>query len=151
MDDIVMGRRDARRLGVVQAAMEGKLTSREGAEALGLSVRQFKRLRARVRQGGATSVVHGNRGRPSTQRLSAALARAGGGDADLGRPVSASEARAWSPFGSPFSFPSWLLVTTLDHRRESPNSCGPWGARRYGGEPDGLGNRCELRGRGARR
>ena len=68
-----MGRRDARRLGVVQAAVQGTLTSREGAEALGLSVRQFKRLRARVRQRGAAGVVHGNRGRPSRRRLSRAL------------------------------------------------------------------------------
>ena len=68
-----MGRRDARRLGVVQAAVQGKLTSREGAEALGLSVRQFKRLRARVRLGGAAGIVHGNRGRPSLRRLGAAL------------------------------------------------------------------------------
>ena len=68
-----MGRRDARRLGVVQAAVQGKLTSREGAEALGLSVRQFKRLRAQVRQRGAAGVVHGNRGRPSARRMSTAL------------------------------------------------------------------------------
>ena len=68
-----MGRRDARRLGVVQAAVQGKLTSREGAEALGLSVRQFKRLRSRVRQRGAAGLVHGNRGRPSPRRLSPAV------------------------------------------------------------------------------
>ena len=59
-----MGRRDARRLGVVQAAVQGRITSREGAEALGLSVRQFKRLRAGVRQRGAAGVVHGNRAAP---------------------------------------------------------------------------------------
>jgi transposase len=73
MDLTLMGRRDARRLGVVQAAVQGKLTSREGAEALGLSVRQFKRLRAQVRQRGAAGVVHGNRGRPSSRRLRPAL------------------------------------------------------------------------------
>lgn len=67
-----MGRRDARRLGVVQAAVQGKLTNREGAEALKLSVRQFKRLRCRVRDHGAAGVVHGNRGRPSGRRLSEA-------------------------------------------------------------------------------
>lgn len=65
-----MGKRDARRLGMVQAAVQGKITNREGAEALRLSVRQFKRLRARVRQRGAAGVVHGNRGRPSQRRLS---------------------------------------------------------------------------------
>jgi transposase len=73
MDLIVMGRRDARRLGVVQAAVQGKLSNRDGAEALGLSVRQFKRLRARVRAGGAAGVIHGNRGRPSLRRVGGAL------------------------------------------------------------------------------
>jgi transposase len=73
MDLILMGKRDARRLGVVQAAMQGKLTNREGAEAVGLSLRQFKRLRAQVRRRGAAGIVHGNRGRPSTRRMSRAL------------------------------------------------------------------------------
>jgi len=68
-----MGNRDARRLGVVQAAVQGKISSREGAEALGLSVRQFKRLRRQVRERGARGVVHGNRGRPSRRRLAAEL------------------------------------------------------------------------------
>jgi len=64
-----MGRREARRLGVVQAAVQGRITSREGAEALSLSVRQFKRLRGRVRVEGAGGLVHGNRGRLSPRRL----------------------------------------------------------------------------------
>ena len=64
-----MGRREAQRLGLIQAAIAGKVTSREGAEAVGLSVRQFKRLRARVGQEGPRAVVHGNRGRSSPRRL----------------------------------------------------------------------------------
>jgi transposase len=69
MDLILMGSRDARRLGVIQAALEGKLTNREGADRLGLSRSQFKRLRRQVRDEGATGVVHGNRGRASPRRL----------------------------------------------------------------------------------
>lgn len=65
-----MGTRDARRLGVIQAAVDGKVTNREGAERLGLSRSQFKRLRRRVREDGAKGVVHGNRGRVSPRRLS---------------------------------------------------------------------------------
>ncbi len=64
-----MGNRDARRLGLVQAALQGRISSSEGAEALGMSVRQFKRLRARVRARGARGLIHGNRGRPSRRRL----------------------------------------------------------------------------------
>lgn len=68
-----MGRRDARRLGVVQAALAGKLTNHEGAVALGLGLRQFKRLRRQLREAGPEGVVHGNRGRPSPRRVSAAV------------------------------------------------------------------------------
>ena len=68
-----MGKRNARRLGVVQAAEKGKYTNREGAEELGLSVRQFKRLRVRVREQGPQGLVHGNRGRDSKRRLSREL------------------------------------------------------------------------------
>jgi transposase len=73
MDLILMGNRDARRLGLIQAALQGKVTNREGAAALGLSVRQFRRLRIRVREAGARGVVHGNRGRPSSRRLAEAV------------------------------------------------------------------------------
>jgi len=69
MDLIVMGKRDARRLGLVKAAELGKVTNREAAQGLGLSVRQFQRLRRRVRERGEPAIVHGNRGRPSAQRL----------------------------------------------------------------------------------
>ncbi len=64
-----MGKREARRLGVIQAALDGKLTIREGAERLGLSRSQFKRLRRQVRGEGAAGVIHGNRGRASPRRL----------------------------------------------------------------------------------
>ena len=65
-----MGTRDARRLGVVRAAEDGRISNLEGAAAVGLSVRQFRRLRKQVRQAGPKGVVHGNRGRPSPRRLS---------------------------------------------------------------------------------
>ena len=40
---------------------------------LGLSVRQFKRLRGRVRDHGVRGLVHGNRGQPSPRRLAEAV------------------------------------------------------------------------------
>lgn len=69
MDLNFMGKRDARRLGMLQAAIQGKLTNREGAVALGISLRQFKRMRRRVKTYGARGLVHGNRGRVSSRRL----------------------------------------------------------------------------------
>lgn len=67
-----MGKRDARRLGLVQAAIDGKFTNQEGADALQLSRSQFKRLRHRVRQAGVKGIVHGNRGRVSPRRITPA-------------------------------------------------------------------------------
>jgi transposase len=72
MDLILMGTRDARRLGMVKAAEQGRMTNREAAAGLGLSVRQFRRLRKQVRERGERGVVHGNRGRPSSRRLEGA-------------------------------------------------------------------------------
>lgn len=66
-----MGKRDARRLGMVKAAEQGRVTNREAAQGLGLSVRQFRRLRKKVREGDETSLLHGNRGRRSPRRLAA--------------------------------------------------------------------------------
>ncbi len=65
-----MSSKEARRPGLVQAALAGKVTNREAAHALGLSVRQFRRLRAAYRARGIGGLLHGNRGRPSPRRLS---------------------------------------------------------------------------------
>lgn len=68
-----MGVRDAQRLGPVKAAIDGRITSAKGAELTGLSLRQFKRLKARVRRAGPAGLLHGNRGRPSPRRLAVAV------------------------------------------------------------------------------
>lgn len=68
-----MGVTEARRLGEVEAALRGRITNREGAQHCGVSLRQFKRLKARVRRLGARGIVHGNRGRPSHRQIDEAL------------------------------------------------------------------------------
>ena len=68
-----MGVRDAQRLGPLKAAIEGRITNRKGVELTGLSLRQFKRLKARVRCQGPRGLLHGNRGRPSPRRLNQAV------------------------------------------------------------------------------
>ncbi len=64
-----MGVRDARRLGLVEAARRGDTTNRKAARALALSIRQFQRLKQRVAAEGAVGVRHGNHGRASARRL----------------------------------------------------------------------------------
>lgn len=68
-----MSQKEARRPGLVQAALDGKITNEEGAKALRLSVRQFQRLKVRYRVGGAARLAHANRGRPSGRRMPRAL------------------------------------------------------------------------------
>lgn len=75
MEEMTMGVRDARRLGVVEAAIKGKVTGEDGAQALGLSRRQFRRLCSCVRRAGPEGVLHGNRGRESCRRLPRKLRR----------------------------------------------------------------------------
>ena len=64
-----MSSKEARRPGLVQAAIAGKVTNAEAAQALGLSVRQFRRLRAAYRRSGVEGLLHGNRGRRAPNRL----------------------------------------------------------------------------------
>lgn len=64
-----MGLKDARRLGLVEAAIKGQTSNADGARALGISRRQFIRLKARVRASGPKGLIHGNRGRESKRRL----------------------------------------------------------------------------------
>lgn len=75
MDDMLMGVRDARRLGLVEAAQRGETTNRKAARALGLSIRQVQRLKRRVTAEGVVGLRHGNHGRVSTQRLDERIRR----------------------------------------------------------------------------
>jgi transposase len=69
MDTNLMGLREARRLGLLEAAGRREVTNVQVAQALGLSVRQVRRLRRALEHGGARALVHGNRGRVSSRRL----------------------------------------------------------------------------------
>jgi len=70
-----MSRKEAPRPGLLKAALAGRMTNAEGASALGISVRQFQRLKHRFRATGVASVSHGLRGRPSNRRVPVASAR----------------------------------------------------------------------------
>jgi transposase len=48
---------------IINQALAGKLTNRQAAEELDLTVRQIQRLKIKVREGGVTGLVHGNRER----------------------------------------------------------------------------------------
>jgi len=68
-ETVTMSRKEARRPGLIQAALAGKITTAEGAYALEISLRQFRRLKARYRAEGTRGLLHRLRGRPSLRAL----------------------------------------------------------------------------------
>ena len=68
-----MSRKELPRAGLVKAALAGRITNREGATALHLTVRQFQRLKRRYETGGAPALRHCSRGHPSPRHLPATL------------------------------------------------------------------------------
>src|SRR5688500_6536722 len=66
---ITMTAREQRRARVLTRVLRGELTMVEGCAELGVSERQLWRLRAAFTAAGPAGLVHGNRGRPSPQRI----------------------------------------------------------------------------------
>ena len=64
-----MRKSEMKKVLVIEKLLDGRMNNKEGALALGLSVRQVIRLKNKYREGGARSIVHGNRGRPSCRAL----------------------------------------------------------------------------------
>src|SRR5437667_7500608 len=69
METLTLSRKEAPRPGLIKAALEGKVTVREAARALGVTPRQVRRLKACFRREGASGMQHHNRGRSSEKRL----------------------------------------------------------------------------------
>jgi len=65
-----MSRNQFNRYDVLSKANAGAITVREASEAMGLSERQVKRLKKKVRDGGADGVVHGNTGKRPANKIS---------------------------------------------------------------------------------
>ena len=73
METFTLNRKEVHRPGLVRAACAGRLTNRQVATALSLSVRHVRRLKRRFDAGGAAALSHRSRGRPSPRRLASAL------------------------------------------------------------------------------
>jgi transposase len=71
-ETVTMSRKEAPRAGLVKAALAGRITNAQGAQALGVSLRQFRRLKARYRAAGVRGLVHRLRGRPSPRAVDGA-------------------------------------------------------------------------------
>jgi hypothetical protein len=71
METFSMSSKEVPRAGLLKAALAGRITNAQGARALRLSVRQFRRLKRRFREQGARGLLHVLRGRPGNRRLAA--------------------------------------------------------------------------------
>jgi transposase len=54
-ETVTMSRKEAPRAGLVKAALAGRITNAQGAQVLGVSLRQFRRLKARYRAAGSAA------------------------------------------------------------------------------------------------
>src|SRR5215470_14849182 len=72
-ETFTMSHKEVPRAGLLKAALAGKISNAQGAQALHLSVRQFQRLKTRFRVDGVPGLLHRLRGRSSPRRLHAAL------------------------------------------------------------------------------
>ncbi len=76
MDELLtMSNREITRLEIMQRLKEKRLTQKEAAGMLGISVRQVKRLWRAYRKRGAAGLVSKRRGKPSNNRLDAGVAQ----------------------------------------------------------------------------
>jgi transposase len=79
METLTMSRKEVPRAGLLKAALGGRITNLQGATALGLSPRQFQRLKVRGRTEGARGLIHRGRGQVSPRRRPAAVQERIGG------------------------------------------------------------------------
>jgi len=70
---VCMSQRDSLRAAVCERLIVGTLKEAAASARLGLSVRQMRRLKKRVREEGQTGVIHRSRGRASPRRVSEAV------------------------------------------------------------------------------
>ncbi len=68
-----MGQKQLQRWHLMKMVELGKITLREAGEKIGVSYRQAKRIGRAIRERGIKGLVHGNRGRPSNNRLKESL------------------------------------------------------------------------------
>ncbi len=67
---VPMSDKSLSRYKVINDVCEHRLRRSDAAQILNLSERQVQRLMNRLRESGATSLVHGARGKPSNNRIS---------------------------------------------------------------------------------
>jgi transposase len=75
-ETFTMSRKEVPRAGLLKAALAGKISNAQGAQALHMSVRQFQRCKVRFAAEGPRGLPHRLRGRPAPRRRLPADVRA---------------------------------------------------------------------------
>ena len=73
METFTLSRKELHRPGLLKAALGGRITNRQVATALRVTIRHVRRLKRRFEAGGATALGHRSRGRPAPRRVRAAV------------------------------------------------------------------------------
>lgn len=74
-DRIEMSQKELRRAHVIRQRLEGHLIQKEAAAQLDVSIRQVRRLEAKMRCQGEAGLIHRLRGKPSARRIAEAVKR----------------------------------------------------------------------------
>ena len=64
-----MSTKEIDRLDILRRLLRSEISGPMAANSLALSTRQVRRLKASVKKNGALGLIHGNRGKPSPNRL----------------------------------------------------------------------------------
>ena len=135
-DRVTMSMKELRRVHVIRHVLEKTMTQVKAGALLGLTVRQIRRITARVRHEGEVGVVHRGRGQPSNRRMAEPLkakilrlyAQRYG---DFGPTLAAEKlAERHGLAVSAETLRGWLLATGVTHFRRRKRPHRAWRARK---------------------
>jgi hypothetical protein len=69
MEYLTMTKKEINRCGIIKRLIDKEINGTYASELLNLSVRQVKRLKARVKECGAKGLIHASRGRPGNRKM----------------------------------------------------------------------------------
>ena len=64
-----MTEKESKRYEIIKELIDGVIDGTEASKQFGLSLRQTKRLKARVREKGIEGIIHKNRGKESNRKI----------------------------------------------------------------------------------
>lgn len=70
---IIMSTKELNRISILEKALKEKISSKEGARIIGVTTRQFRRLKKRYREKGVKGIIHKARGRKSNRAIPKAI------------------------------------------------------------------------------